>query len=243
MGLIFTIIIMLFVIFGLVSLFGQITFLLLGLGFVILIAWAIVSGIKESKEYKRKTLETKEKMTPILRKHGEIVNEFDVNYLGGHPSYNNMNCTIKLFKELIVLLDYSTDSYAEIHYKDIFDVELVSKEHITQSPTLGKFLIFGVASLAMQEQKVQKNNFIIISFSDSGINTKVIFKTLEASQIYSLINKCRIEYNKEHGVSDYKTNNSTDALEQIKKLSELRDEGILTEDEFQEKKRELLSKI
>ncbi|MGZ8897898.1 MAG: SHOCT domain-containing protein [Halobacteriota archaeon] len=36
---------------------------------------------------------------------------------------------------------------------------------------------------------------------------------------------------------------SADVTEQIKKLAELRDQGILTEEEFQVKKKELLAKL
>ena len=39
------------------------------------------------------------------------------------------------------------------------------------------------------------------------------------------------------------TNNSNDVLDQIKKLSELKDAGILSEEEFNSKKTELLSKL
>jgi len=36
---------------------------------------------------------------------------------------------------------------------------------------------------------------------------------------------------------------SPDVTEQIRKLAELRDQGILTDEEFQSKKKELLSKL
>lgn len=39
------------------------------------------------------------------------------------------------------------------------------------------------------------------------------------------------------------SNSSTDTAEQIKKLSELKEQGILTQEEFESKKRELLAKM
>jgi hypothetical protein len=39
------------------------------------------------------------------------------------------------------------------------------------------------------------------------------------------------------------TSNSDDILEQIRKLSELKKEGILTEEEFEGKKKQLLEKL
>lgn len=51
------------------------------------------------------------------------------------------------------------------------------------------------------------------------------------------------EYNKVYNNHITNQDDKEKTINQIKKISELRDEGILTEDEFQEKKRELLSKI
>lgn len=235
-------IISIILIFFLYDLMGGSVFVILSIGWILLIWKAIRSGKKENERQERKISTARERLSPKLYKHGELIIEFNVNYLGGHPSYNTKSCIMKFYNEVIVLLDYYSNSYAEIYYKDISDVDLVSKEYITQNPTLDKFLIFGMASLAMQEEKTHTNNFIIISYSDTGITNKVIIKTVEASKIYNTINRCRINYNKTHEI-DYKDKELGDISEKIRKLSNLKNEGILTEDEFQAKKKELLSKM
>lgn len=242
MMVIITLIISIILIFLLYDLMGGNVFVILSIGWILLIWKAIRSAKKENERQEGRISTARERLSPKLDRHGKLIIQFNVNYLGGHPSYNTKSCIMKFYNEVIVLLDYYSNSYAEIYYKDISDVDLVSKEYITQNPTLDKFLIFGMASLAMQEEKIHTNDFIIISYSDTGINNKVIIKTVEASKIYNTINRCRINYNKTHE-KDYKNNELGDISEKIRKLSSLKNKGILTEDEFKEKKKELLSKM
>lgn len=100
-----------------------------------------------------------------------------------------------------------------------------------------------MASLAMQKKEVHKNEYLVISYMESGINNKVIIEPYEAGAIYNFINKSRVEYNREHQILTNEDKATSDITDRILNLSELKDEGILTEDEFQNKKSELLLKL
>ena len=246
MMILISIILALFLVYIVNSTFDATGLYILLIGIIGFFVWVVYYGIKSDKRENKELEKSKKRINSLMSKHGSSRGTWNINYLGGHPSFNSMNCVLKLYDEAIVLIDYYIDTYAEIFYKDITDVELISKEHITQSPTLSKVLLFGIASLAMQKEKVYKNNFVIISYTNSGINSKVIIKSIQASNIYNTINRCRIEYNKRHGIAtktDEPKNSKNNVTEQIRELAKLRDENIISEDEFQKKKEQLLSKI
>jgi hypothetical protein len=77
-----------------------------------------------------------------------------------------------------------------------------------------------------------------ISFFASG--NKVKMKWINDGEIKKFVEHVRSEIGKESSSSNSKAENIPD---QIEKLSKLKDQGILTEDEFQAKKEDLLSRM
>ena len=83
-----------------------------------------------------------------------------------------------------------------------------------------------------------------VSIFSAGTNTAEInIKGVhEYIQIKDLLNNERKKIEKKSN-EDIPKNTGNDATDQIKKLSDLKDQGILTEEEFQKKKEDLLTKI
>ena len=68
------------------------------------------------------------------------------------------------------------------------------------------------------------------------------FKTFEKDKESELVNA--IETGREsHATIDSKSPSQSDIMEALKKLGELKELGVITEEEFQEKKNVLLSKL
>lgn len=248
----FMILILAFLFYTVESLFGTTGIILLTIVFVALGGWCIYYLVKLYKLYRtgKKNIEQSKKEIDTLlnKKYGNSHESWNIGYLGGHSSFNYsnpLNCYLKLYNDVMVLVDYSSESYAEICYKDITDIEVMTKEHITKSPTLSKFLLFGVASLAMQKESIHYNQYVVISYNDNGIKSKLILNSSQAGKIWSTINRYRVQYNEKHGIMPEidQSINDNNIIEQIRELAKLRDENIITEDEFQDKKKELLSKM
>jgi len=78
-----------------------------------------------------------------------------------------------------------------------------------------------------------------IAFFASG--NKSTMKWINKGDVDEFTNYVNSQIGKKHSASN--TQQSDDIPSQIKKLAELRDQGILTDDEFNQKKSELLSKM
>lgn len=96
---------------------------------------------------------------------------------------------------------------------------------------------------------INNGNHLQVYTQDKSYDFTVVpkqkaFKLSSAASLANAVNKIYNAFlsavNKENKKD---TENSSDIPEQIEKLSELRDKGILTDEEFQTKKTELLSRI
>jgi len=87
--------------------------------------------------------------------------------------------------------------------------------------------------------------FISIEYRDEegDLNT-LILQTKQAYEVANLLNDERKKYYKNNGITlqkpDKKHDDSSDNLKQIEKLSELKDKKIISEEEFKQKKKQLL---
>lgn len=70
---------------------------------------------------------------------------------------------------------------------------------------------------------------------------ELAFKTFEGKALFDQVYACLEE--KRHSAEPQASSPQTPTLDQIRKLGELRDAGILTEDEFDAKKKELLTRL
>ena len=93
----------------------------------------------------------------------------------------------------------------------------------------------------------KENYFLNIGYKHSGMETNISFegkKANEAAAYYiSQASKYRGETAEDNGNGDKMKQVSSDPIDQIKKLAELKAAGILTEEEFANKKEKLLSAI
>lgn len=87
-----------------------------------------------------------------------------------------------------------------------------------------------------------KENNVIKSIFFSPETYEILLKLIPEKDSRFIKNKVIID-NKESDVNILDGNNENDVYEQIRKLSKLKDDGILTEEEFNEKKKVFLDKI
>lgn len=166
-------------------------------------------------------------------------------YLGGHPEMPQA-CdgiiTINkagLFFEVIFPFKGLT-----IPLKNIKKAEFKNEEQIHKDVTLGRLLLFGVFAFGLKKKTKELHNYLVLTCNQDGIESTVIFEAKNAGALVSAIVKAQQEYKRDHPEMVNKEIAVTlDIPEQIKKLAELKKQGILSEEEFQIKKRELLSKI
>lgn len=181
------------------------------------------------------------------------IKRYEVTYKGGLPEYND----IKIKSGMALGVNIMEDRFAitktlttrewfndmDIYYNQIKDIH-IEKRTITNAE-----MLLGAGDSANQQQE----NVICILFERDGKKINVRLEMLTGGTIFKQATKCKefMDLLMQEGILDLikedsaskETNSSNSVLDQIKKLSELKDVGILSEEEFNSKKTELLSKL
>lgn len=198
------------------------------------------------KEYQKENKELKQALEGAISR-------YEVTYVGGLPQYpkakigaiglNIMDNQFS-FRKTGNSKDWFNDF--DITYDSIIQLR-IEKRTITTAE-----VFLGAGNDANQEQE---NVICIIFRSDTGQELTLRVEMLTGFTIYRQAEKCRefIALLRQHGIlqkiesrkntNTSSENSNSDILAQIEKLASLRDAGILTEEEFQDKKKALLAKI
>lgn len=180
---------------------------------------------------------------------------YEVTYIGGHPDFQ-----LGKKKSPYILLDVMPDRFSFLSqpqsenwftgFEILFDSIL--ELHIEKRTITTTEILLGAGDSANQEQE---NVICIIFQEETGQELTVRVEMLTGFTIFNQAKKCRelMDLLRQHGIlqrieqkkntSNSPNNAETDILSQIEKLASLKNAGILTEEEFQEKKKALLAKI
>ena len=195
----------------------------------------------------------------------KFVKEFD-NII----EFNNRAMAInKEKKELYFLFNDELDKL--IKYESIIECKVIENSNIVNSGGIGRAIVGGIIagdSGAIVGANTRKSKNIVSSLS-IRIVTKEIDEplyTLElldyqidtnkqlyanfykqamefANNVYATIQAIIKDNNNTNVVENKQELNSTNGLEQLEKLAELKDKGIITQEEFEETKKKILDKI
>lgn len=183
----------------------------------------------------------------LVPKHGSF------KYKGGHPDFSDFS-EVSLTDKPNGIVAFDNDSkeiFFTIKWDNITSIS-ADKEVVTKSSAglSAVGLLAGRPDLTIMGaawKNNTENNFLNIGYRHSGMETTISFegkKAGEATAFYiSQASKYREETTCNDGDSEKSIQISADPVDQIKKLVELKDAGILTEDEFKSKKEKLLSEI
>lgn len=204
----------------------------------------------ESTEAMREnSRENKELKQPL---EGAII-RYEVIYIGGLPEYpkakhgSALGFNVMPDKFVFTKTGTSKDWFEgyEIPYDKISDIH-IEKRTITNAE-----MFLGGGNDANQQQE---NNVCITFESADGKELMLRVEMLTGVTIYGQATKCRefldilrqndiLKIIKANSKEEESKGGQPDVLEQLEKLSKLKDAGIISEDEFNTKKADLLSKL
>lgn len=211
---------------------------------------------------KANTFDDKEKLLDIVIKGSDehlfsIHGTFD--YKGGHPDLPNFKkVALSATPEGITVFDTEIEIFKAKEENVFFTIEWnriknisADSETITKGSGLAAlgalsgrsdYLIAGSAL-----RSTETNNFLNITYKAPALETVISFEGKFAEEAAAYYIAKMSKYVTDEIADDVEPSvekeSLQDPIEQIKKLSELKDAGILSEEEFEEKKKELLSKI
>ena len=166
-------------------------------------------------------------------------------YLGGHPELpQSSDGVITINKAGIFFEVMFPFAGLIISIENIKKAEFKTEEQIHKDVTLGRLLLFGVFAFGMKKKTKTQKNYLVVIYEENGIENTVVFETQKAGALASALARARQEYIKENPAAETKESPAAiDIPEQIRKLAELKEQGIITQEEFEVKKKELLSKM
>lgn len=173
-------------------------------------------------------------------------------YKGGHPNFSALaKVSLTDTPEGIVAFDNkSKNVFFTIEWDRITSISADSETVKKGSSGLTAMgVAVGRSDLALLSAvgRTVTNNFLNIGYKASGLETTISFEGKLASEAVAYYISRRSKYITDHKQEEAKPDDqhqvSPDPVEQIKKLAELKEAGILTEEEFEDKKKKLLSEV
>jgi hypothetical protein len=200
---------------------------------------------EQLEKVKERKADYKEKLHSSPRIAAEMV-----KYLGGHPDASKAIDGVIQINKTGIFFEAAFTTQFYIPVESIIKAELKTQEQISKDVTLTRLLAFGIFAFALKKKTKNETSYLTVSYTENGIENAVIFDGNKVSNLVSAIAKIRQDYAKNNpsGVqlatqSSANNSSSNDVPFQIKRLAELKESGILTEEEFQQKKTDLLAKM
>lgn len=216
---------------------------------------AAKSGIEQTKA----TIEKKQEEARLAKLPQEGgLKRYEVTYKGGHPQYDIGQKEVKSYP--YVIMDIMPDRFSflpkqlsekwfeglEIPYNKVISLNVIERIISSAESFLGS---------GSNNSDLRQKNVLEFTYEDNGSQVVVRFEMLTGTTVMAQAGKCvelmdllrnndiTSQFKGNSGDKTVTSNGGNDVIEQIKKLSELKDAGILSEEEFSSKKTELLAKM
>lgn len=203
-------------------------------------------------EAKKEKDQKKNEFKEALKNAGVSYGSSICDYFGGHPEIlNKATGTLEIKKDGLYFQRTIPFAGFIIPIQDITKAEFKNDTQISKDVTLVRLLALGVFAFGAKKKTKEEHNYLVVTYNSNGIENAVIFEanggllSKGANALVGAIMKARQEYLNENPTTEEVAieSNSNDIPSLIKKLSDLKEQGILSEEEFDSKKKELLSKI
>ena len=214
---------------------------------------------EKNEKYKEQKSETKQLKIDAKIEYRRISKDAGVafatsscEYLGGHSDVLTKTVGAISVKKNGLYFEASLPFRCFIiPTKDIIRAEFKNDTQISKDVTMVRLLALGIFAFGAKKKTKEEHNYLVVKYNSDGIENAVMFEANAgifgqgANVLVGAIMKARQEYIKENPIVEEVAveSNLNDIPSLIKRLSDLKDQGILTDDEFNLKKAELLLKI
>lgn len=170
---------------------------------------------------------------------------YHIEYLGGHPlKTDKAQCVFHIYEygiEIDFMDQYSKPPVIHIPLNEVVSCNIETKEQIEDRITLTRMLAFGIYSFAMKkkEKKIDKYLTLVIK-NEQSVESIIIFNGEDCPEVHSQIIPILTNFRKNNPIDRHVVQKEFIPFEELKKLKELLDLEIITQDEFNIKKKELL---
>lgn len=187
--------------------------------------------LKEAKEQHDK------KVAERNEARGKMMGVVMAEYVGGYGEYRKAKGSLMFFEKQTEFSSPMSTKFT-IQSKDIKNIAIEGKDEVNRRVTVTRLLAVGIFAFALKKKSKDQEAYITVELTDGQ---EVIFfvdnvapmklKTKLAG-ITSLV--------KQGQVSQQQTATGGNVADELTKLADLKDKGILTQAEFDAKKKQLL---
>jgi hypothetical protein len=173
-----------------------------------------------------------------MLKSGMLVDIGRAKYLGGQPELVAEKAGVIKVTSLGLFFNvYRTFDCIFVPTDKILTAESQTGGQIAQNAAFASRLALGGFVFAYKKKLRDKMIFLTVSYYEDGCENTLLFKSKAANKIATALTKA---------IQDFRQNSSNanlSPIELLKQVSELRARGVLSEEEYAEKKKDLLSRI
>lgn len=166
-----------------------------------------------------------------------------LTYCGGIPGVEKTGDMVVSCRPDGIRIDPGTfKKKIEIPFSNIGKISLQTQEQISKDVTLGRLLLVGVFAFGMKKKSRDVSNCLVIEYTDGAISTSAIFSGPNAPKFHASLLKVQQDYYKRNPKREEapSTSSAADPYSEIEKLHGLLEKGVITQADFDEKKRQLL---
>lgn len=199
---------------------------------------------KAGQAAKEKYTEERQKSAALKQIRGKNLATLRCQYAGGYGDVKPGAGLITFYENRVVFKAGLGKSLIEIDTSSIKDVAIEGRHEVNRRVTVTRLLAVGIFAFALKKKQEEKEAFLTIVLKDGqevvlqiqGKTPLQLKKTLA-----STLSKIKLAASNVY-ISESKTLNTVEGIDDVAllKLADLKDKGILTEEEFAAKKKQIL---
>lgn len=202
------------------------------------------SGWAKFKQKNHEKVEKREaEANAIKQARGNELGYVKIGYVGGYDNQKRTSAKLVFYEHRI---EYSLYGQIQkdlvIDGNDVIGIEIGGQQQTNSRISVTRMATLGVFSLAAPKRSTVKDAAVVISLKDGR---QIYFHTqyLTEFEVHSKLANAISYYSQQQQAKGQQENNAqatNDAATEIMKYATLRKRGVITEDEFQAKKKQLL---
>lgn len=169
---------------------------------------------------------------------------FSLVYKGGHPKLNKEKKCNLVITDSGININCGFNGNAFVSFEQITGIHYETSEQIEKRITATRLLTLGVFALAFKKKKKNTEKYLTIDYTDNGLDNTILFNgpnsQVAHSEAFNRLSSFKSTSELQNQNDSNQQNTFNDPYEELKKLKELLDLEIVTQEEFDKKKKELL---
>lgn len=197
-------------------------------------------GQKAGKAVKGEYQKQQDKAAEMNELRGKKLAALSVEYLGGYAGHKKTSGLLRFFEKRIEFSStFSKSNSFTIENTSVVDIAIEGRHDVNRRVTVTRLLAIGIFAFAVKKKNEEKEAFITIVLSDGQ---EAVFHNkgkspLELkSKMASAISHAKQGIKKSASAIEHSS-----VADELSKLAELKKQGLITNQEFEDQKRKLLS--